>query len=232
MNSKRNRQDAKNAKVPERNRQDAKNAKGPERNRQDAKVAKGPERNRQDAKNAKEIESLEKSVIDTSMGYELHESTGLTEGRPKRHAPSCVASRQWLPISPIEIEIEIGIDPCPAWHLALMERSNFAAALCQHHNHTVAGPDVSCLNPIRYRDRKRARSCFAIDLFGRALAQVMSHPNVSPFSPPLVFLASWRLNPFPPLAFLASWRLNPLPTLGVLGVLAVESLPSLGVLGG
>ena len=143
MNSKRNRQDAKNAKVPERNRQDAKNAKG-------------PERNRQDAKNAKEIESLEKSVIDTSMGYELHESTGLTEGRPKRHAPSCVASRQWLPISPIspiEIEIEIGIDPCPAWHLALMERSNFAAALCQHHNHTVAGPDVSCLNPIRYRDR-------------------------------------------------------------------------------
>jgi hypothetical protein len=111
------------------------------------------------------------------MGFELHESTGLTEGRPKRHAPSCVASRQWLPISPIspispieiEIEIEIGIgieieigigigigigiDPCPAWHLALMERSNFAAALCQHHNHTVAGPDVSCLNPIRYRDR-------------------------------------------------------------------------------
>ncbi|MGI6301419.1 MAG: hypothetical protein ACOX52_10240 [Verrucomicrobiota bacterium] len=54
------------------------------------------------------------------------------------------------PISPIEIEIAIGIDPCPVWHLALMERSNFAAELYQDR---TAGPDVSCLNPIRYRDR-------------------------------------------------------------------------------
>ena len=57
--------------------------------------------NRQDAKDAKEIENLDMFVIGASIGYELHESTGLTEGRPKRHAPSCVASRQWLPISQI-----------------------------------------------------------------------------------------------------------------------------------
>ena len=56
---------------------------------------------------------------------------------PKRHAPSCVASRHWSPISPIEIEIEIeigigigiGIDPCHGWHLAYMDRLNFAAEL-------------------------------------------------------------------------------------------------------
>jgi hypothetical protein len=31
----------------------------------------------------------------------------------------------------IEIGIEIGIDSCSDWHLALMERSNFAAKLQQ-----------------------------------------------------------------------------------------------------
>ena len=50
--------------------------------------------NRQDAKDAKEIESLEKGVIGASIGYELHESTGLTVGCPKSRDPSCVASRQ------------------------------------------------------------------------------------------------------------------------------------------
>ncbi|HCF95250.1 MAG TPA: hypothetical protein DEW46_09325, partial [Verrucomicrobia bacterium] len=45
----------------------------------------------------------------------------------------------------IEIEIEIGIDPCPVWHLALMHRSNFAAELCQLRTNTV---EVSgCLMP-------------------------------------------------------------------------------------
>jgi DNA-binding XRE family transcriptional regulator len=29
----------------------------------------------------------------------------------------------------IEIEIEIAIDSCPGWHLALMDCSNFAAEL-------------------------------------------------------------------------------------------------------
>ena len=53
----------------------------------------------------------------------------------------------------IGIGIEIGIDPCPVWHLALMDCSNFAAELCQHRNKTEAGLGVSCLNPIRYRDR-------------------------------------------------------------------------------
>ena len=48
----------------------------------------------------------------------------------------------------IEIEIEIGIDPRPVWHLALMDRSNFAAELCQHRNNTVAVPGFSCPNPI------------------------------------------------------------------------------------
>ncbi|MGI6301473.1 MAG: hypothetical protein ACOX52_10510 [Verrucomicrobiota bacterium] len=60
-----------------------------------------------------------------------------------------------MPISQIivEIEIEIGIDPCPVCHLALMDCPNFAAEWCQHRNKTEAGPGVSCLNPIRYRDR-------------------------------------------------------------------------------
>ena len=59
-----------------------------------------------------------------------------------------------LPISPIiveiEIEIEIGIeiDPCPAWHLALMDRSNFVAEWCQHRNNTVAVPGSEWPNPI------------------------------------------------------------------------------------
>jgi hypothetical protein len=41
-----------------------------------------------------------------------------------------------LPISQIivEIEIGIGIDACPVWHLALTDRSSFAAELCQHPN--------------------------------------------------------------------------------------------------
>jgi len=42
----------------------------------------------------------------------------------ERRARSCVASRPWLPIRPIiveiEIEIEIGINPCPGWRLALI----------------------------------------------------------------------------------------------------------------
>jgi hypothetical protein len=54
---------------------------------------------------------------------------------------------QWLPIRPIivaiEIEIEIGIDSCSGWHLALMDRSNFAAKLCHHRT-----PGFSCPNPI------------------------------------------------------------------------------------
>ncbi|MGI6301994.1 MAG: hypothetical protein ACOX52_13210 [Verrucomicrobiota bacterium] len=51
-----------------------------------------------------------------------------------------------MPISPImveieiEIEIEIGIESRSGWHLALMDRSNFAAELCQHRNNTVAHP--------------------------------------------------------------------------------------------
>jgi hypothetical protein len=60
-----------------------------------------------------------------------------------------------LPISPIspimveiEIEIGIGIDPCPAWLLALMDRSNFAAELCQYRNNAIAVPGFSCPNPI------------------------------------------------------------------------------------
>jgi hypothetical protein len=55
-----------------------------------------------------------------------------------------------LPISKIivEIEIGVGVDSCSDWHLALMDRSNFAAELCQHRNNTVATPGFSCLNPI------------------------------------------------------------------------------------
>ena len=59
-----------------------------------------------------------------------------------------------LPIRPIiveieiEIEIGIGIDPCPAWHLALTDRSNFPGEWCQHRNNTVASPGFPCLNPI------------------------------------------------------------------------------------
>ena len=76
------------------------------------------------------------------------------EPRPKRHAPASVGSRQWLPINQIiaaieiEIGIEIGIDPCPKWHRALMDRSNFTAELCQHRNQTVSLPGFACPNPI------------------------------------------------------------------------------------
>ncbi|MGI6303202.1 MAG: hypothetical protein ACOX52_19375 [Verrucomicrobiota bacterium] len=41
--------------------------------------------NRQDAKDAKKIENLDMFVIGASIGYELHESTGLAGARPKRH---------------------------------------------------------------------------------------------------------------------------------------------------
>jgi hypothetical protein len=55
-----------------------------------------------------------------------------------------------LPISQIlvAIGIEIEIDPCPVWHPALMDRSNFTAELCQHRNNTVAVPGFICPNPI------------------------------------------------------------------------------------
>ncbi|MDI9382902.1 MAG: hypothetical protein QM518_01260 [Verrucomicrobiota bacterium] len=59
-----------------------------------------------------------------------------------------------MPISPIIVEIGIGIgigigiDPCPAWHLALTDRSNFAAEWCQHRNNTVAVPGSAWPNPI------------------------------------------------------------------------------------
>ena len=53
------------------------------------------------------------------------------------------------PIRPIRpIEIEIGIDSCPVWHLALMDPSNCPAELGQQRNNTVAVPGVSCPNPI------------------------------------------------------------------------------------
>jgi hypothetical protein len=50
--------------------------------------------------------------------------------------------------SEIEIEIGIGIDSCPELRVALMDRSNFTAALCQHRIITVAVPGFSCPNPI------------------------------------------------------------------------------------
>ncbi|MGI6301018.1 MAG: hypothetical protein ACOX52_08180 [Verrucomicrobiota bacterium] len=53
-----------------------------------------------------------------------------------------------MPISPISVGIGIGIDSCSGWHLALMDRSNFTAELCQHRNNTVAVPGFSCPNPL------------------------------------------------------------------------------------
>ena len=38
----------------------------------------------------------------------------------------------------IEIEIEIGIDSCSGWRLALMDRSNFAAKFFQHRSNAGA----------------------------------------------------------------------------------------------
>ena len=57
-----------------------------------------------------------------------------------------------LPIRQIivEIEIGIGIDPCSAWHLALMDPSNFTAGLGQYHNKTVAQPGSPGPNPITH----------------------------------------------------------------------------------
>jgi hypothetical protein len=40
----------------------------------------------------------------------MHQCELLGRGCPKRGAPSCVASRQWLPIGQIIVEIEIGIE--------------------------------------------------------------------------------------------------------------------------
>ncbi|MGI6299511.1 MAG: hypothetical protein ACOX52_00400 [Verrucomicrobiota bacterium] len=48
----------------------------------------------------------------------------------------------------VGIEIEIEIDPCPPWHPAFTERSNFTVELCQHRINTVAVPGFSCPNPI------------------------------------------------------------------------------------
>jgi hypothetical protein len=56
--------------------------------------------------------------------------------------------RDGIPIRPIIVAIEIGIDLCPVWHLALMDRSSFAAELCQHRNNTVAVPGCPCANPL------------------------------------------------------------------------------------
>ena len=69
----------------------------------------------------------------------VHTST-LGAGCPKRRAPSCVASRQWLPIRQIivEIEIGIGIDPVLFCTWPSEHRSNFTAELCQHRNNTVS----------------------------------------------------------------------------------------------
>ena len=60
-----------------------------------------------------------------------------------------------LPIGQIivEIEIEIGIDPCPVWHLAIKDHSSLTSGFGQHHNNWDAAPGFSCLNPIRYRPR-------------------------------------------------------------------------------
>ena len=52
------------------------------------------------------------------------------------------------PIRPIEIGIEIGIDPRPVWRPALMPPSNLTAELGQHRNNTVAESGVSWPNPI------------------------------------------------------------------------------------
>jgi len=56
------------------------------------------------------------------------------------------------PIRPIivEIEIGIGIDPCPGWHLGLMPPPNLTAELRQQRNNTVAVPGFSCPNPIMH----------------------------------------------------------------------------------
>ncbi len=48
----------------------------------------------------------------------------------------------------IELGIEIGIDPCPGWRLALMVRSNIAPELCPHPNNSAALPGFSSPNPI------------------------------------------------------------------------------------
>jgi hypothetical protein len=49
------------------------------------------------------------------------------------------------PIRPIEIEI--GIDPRPVWHLALMPPSNLTSESGKHPNNTVAVPGASSPNP-------------------------------------------------------------------------------------
>ena len=69
--------------------------------------------------------------------------------------------RDGSPIRPIiveiEIEIEIGIDPYPGWHLALMDRSIFTSELCQYRNITVGLPGFPMSEshpaPLRYRFR-------------------------------------------------------------------------------
>ncbi|MDI9382899.1 MAG: hypothetical protein QM518_01245 [Verrucomicrobiota bacterium] len=52
------------------------------------------------------------------------------------------------PIRPIIVGIEVGIDPCPGWHLALILRSNFTAELCQYRNNTDLLPGSAWPNPI------------------------------------------------------------------------------------
>jgi len=60
-----------------------------------------------------------------------------------------------LPICQIivEIEIEIGIDPFPAWHPACTDRSNLTAELCQHRIGTPFLMSESHHASIRYRCR-------------------------------------------------------------------------------
>ena len=44
--------------------------------------------------------------------------------------------------------IGVGIDSCSDWHLALMDRSNFTAELCQHRNNTDTFPGLLWPNPL------------------------------------------------------------------------------------
>ncbi|MGI6301805.1 MAG: hypothetical protein ACOX52_12215 [Verrucomicrobiota bacterium] len=57
----------------------------------------------------------------------------------------------------IGVGVGIGIAPRPVWHLAFLDRSNFAAKWCQHQNNTVARPGFSMSEShhasLRYRDR-------------------------------------------------------------------------------